>query len=96
MLVFFLRPGRYFLSVQDYCAFSGKRIVTTERAEDLNVRAAKRLQGWGGQRTGIKIPQWEAGALSIRGLRRAAEQIGQRPQAAFQSLWESHKAKGRI
>lgn len=46
-----------------------ERIVTTERAEDLNVRAAKRLQGWGGQRTGIKIPQWEAGALSIRGPR---------------------------
>lgn len=58
-----------------------KRLVTTETAEDLNVKAAKRLQGWGGQRTGIKIPQWEAGALRITGLRRAPEEIGQWPQA---------------
>lgn len=49
MLVFFLRPRRYFQSekvprVPDYLASLG-RLATTETAEDLNVKAVKRLQG---------------------------------------------------
>lgn len=46
-----------------------ERLLTTETAEDLNVKAVKRgYRGWGGQRTSIKMPQWGAGTLSIKGL----------------------------
>lgn len=65
MLVFFLRPGRYFDQSRITVLSKEERLITTETAEDLNVKAVKRLQGRGGQRTGIKIPQWGARALSI-------------------------------